>query len=338
MTPMQLIPVLHTLFTQPKARPVMLWGAPGIGKSSIVAQVGKSLKLPVIDLRLSQLAPTDLRGLPVPNFKSGLSHWLPPTFLPRDGVGILFLDEINQAPPVMQAMAQQLILDRRCGEYELPNGWRIVAAGNRNNDMAAVYDMPAPLANRMLHFELAADPASFFEHAASQHFSERVIAFLHFRPNLLHQINTEHAFPSPRSWQMASELLELGLKIDSAVGVAACAEFEVFEQVYNQLPNIDAILAGKGAREKFPSDEQPAARYATVIAIALRSDDDKKAEHGLTWLQSVAHAEFLQLGLIQTSLTLKRHGKAAAFYSLSAQKPGLQKLVEAIHHAKAAAA
>ena len=88
--------------------------------------MGDELKLPVIDLRLSQLAPTDLRGLPVA--REGHSEWYPPKFLPRMGERILFLDEFNMAVPVMQGIAQQLILERKVGNYILPEGWLIWAA------------------------------------------------------------------------------------------------------------------------------------------------------------------------------------------------------------------
>lgn len=119
---------------------LMIWGPPGVGKSSIVAQCATENGLDLIDLRLSQLAPTDLRGLPVPVDR--VCTWYPPEFLPRDGRGILFLDEINMAPPAMQGIAQQLILDRKVGSYEVPDGWFVWAAGNRKEDKASVFDLP----------------------------------------------------------------------------------------------------------------------------------------------------------------------------------------------------
>jgi MoxR-like ATPase len=133
---------------------------------------------------LSQLAPTDLRGLPVA--EDGQSKWFPPEFLPKDGRGILFLDEINMAPPAMQGVAQQLILDRRVGSYRVPDGWFIWAAGNRKEDRAAVFDMPAPLANRFIHLEMEQDFGSFKQHALRQGMHEHLLAFLAYRPKLLH--------------------------------------------------------------------------------------------------------------------------------------------------------
>ena len=116
----------------------MIWGAPGIGKSQTVAEVAREAKIELIDLRLSQLAPTDLRGLPVADHKERTARWYPPEFLPRGGQGILFLDELNMAPPAMQGIAQQLVLDRQVGSYTLPKGWHVWAAGNRLEDGASV--------------------------------------------------------------------------------------------------------------------------------------------------------------------------------------------------------
>src|SRR5690606_19509089 len=159
MKPHELAAYLDALVSNQLMLSTMIWGPPGIGKSSIVAQTAARFGLGFIDVRLSQLAPTDLRGLPVP--EDGIARWYPPEFLPRDGRGILFLDELNMAPPAIQGMAQQLILDRKVGSYTVPEGWFIWAAGNRKEDRAAVFDMPAPLANRFLHLEVEPDSESF---------------------------------------------------------------------------------------------------------------------------------------------------------------------------------
>ncbi len=159
MPPNTLKTYLNQILKQNLMISTMIWGPPGIGKSSIVGQLAQANNLAFTDVRLSQLAPTDLRGLPVA--ENGISKWYPPEFLPRSGKGILFLDEINMAPPTMQGMAQQLILDRCVGSYSVPDGWFIWAAGNRKEDRASVFDMPAPLANRFLHLQVEADFESF---------------------------------------------------------------------------------------------------------------------------------------------------------------------------------
>jgi MoxR-like ATPase len=155
MKPSRLRGVLQTLLTQ--RWPAFVWGPPGTGKSSIVREVADSAKLPVIDLRASLLDPTDLRGIPA--IDGGRAVWCPPSFLPRpnDTPGVLFLDEINAAPPLVQASLYQLVLDRRVGEYELPKGWWIVAAGNRQQDRAVTFRMSSALANRFVHVSLEVD-------------------------------------------------------------------------------------------------------------------------------------------------------------------------------------
>jgi MoxR-like ATPase len=203
MTPTALKNYLNNLINNSLQISTMIWGAPGIGKSSIVAQAAKEHKMDFVDVRLSQLAPTDLRGLPVA--ENGISKWYPPEFLPHSGKGILFLDELNMAPPAMQGMAQQLILDRRVGSYVVPEGWYLWAAGNRKEDRAAVFDMPTPLANRFLHLQVEPDFDSFKAYALTTKVHEQIIAFLSFRSNLLHKLDPQQpAWPSPRSWVMAS--------------------------------------------------------------------------------------------------------------------------------------
>ncbi|MGL6344703.1 MAG: AAA family ATPase, partial [Waterburya sp.] len=102
MTPTQLKTYLNKLVSQNIKISTMIWGAPGIGKSSIVSQITQEHNIDFVDVRLSQLAPTDLRGLPVA--EDGISKWYPPEFLPRDGKGILFMDELNMAPPALQGV------------------------------------------------------------------------------------------------------------------------------------------------------------------------------------------------------------------------------------------
>jgi MoxR-like ATPase len=140
----------HTLTTR---WPTFLWGPPGVGKSSIVRKIAGDRGLHLLDVRASLLDPTDLRGLPY--VADDRARWSPPSFLPHDpdSQGLLFFDELNAAPPLVQASLYQLTLDRRVGEYELPAGWSIVAAGNRAEDGSVTYRMPAALANRFIHLE-----------------------------------------------------------------------------------------------------------------------------------------------------------------------------------------
>lgn len=290
MSPQELTPYLTTLVEQRLQLSLMLWGPPGIGKSSIVADVARQRGMQLVDLRLSQLAPTDLRGLPVA--ENGVSRWFPPEFLPTEGRGILFLDEINMAPPAMQGIAQQLILDRQVGSYRVPEGWFIWAAGNRKADRAAVFEMPSALANRFIHLDLAPDLDSFKAWGLRAGVGEQVLAFLAFRPTLLHQIDAQRpAWPSPRSWAMADRLRGAGLSVEPAVGPAAAGEFEAFCCIYGKLPELNAILAGK-SKAAFP--DEASARYATVLGLIVRAASADKGVHALAWLVQKAGAEWVQ--------------------------------------------
>ena len=265
--------------------PVMLWGPPGVGKSQMVAQVAAKHGAPVIDIRLSQMEPTDLRGIP---FRSGdLVEWAIPAMLPdeqRHGAsGILFLDEITSAAPTVSAAAYQLILDRRLGEYRVPAGWAIFAAGNRQGDRGVTYAMPAPLANRFSHFEVETHLDDWVAWAHAHRIDERIIAFLRFRPELLFDFDPRHnpvAFPSPRSWEFAHRALhkfgdqaELLLgALQACVGPAAGIEAKAFIDNLGNLPDLDAILRGEPAPVPTETDLQYAVASA-LVARALRAKD-----------------------------------------------------------------
>src|SRR5258708_9558867 len=200
--------VANALRTLIAARqPVFIWGSPGIGKSAVIRQLASALKLPLQDIRALLLDPVDLRGLPFLG-PDGRSKWATPDFLPADGSGILFLDELNAAPAMVQASCYQLVLDRKLGEYTLPEGWGIIAAGNRDSDRAVTTRMPAPLRNRFVHLEFEVDTQEWSEWAIKAGVRPEVIAFLRFRPDLLSAFDRDqNAFPSPRPWESVPRIL-----------------------------------------------------------------------------------------------------------------------------------
>ena len=304
LTPKELKSYLNALVKSEIRQSLMIWGPPGTGKSAIVAEITKQHDYQFVDLRLSQLAPTDLRGLPVA--EKGLSRWFPPEFLPVDGQGILFLDEINMAPPAMQGVAQQLILDRKIGAYKVPEGWFIWAAGNRKEDKAAVFQMPSALANRFMHLEITPDFDSFRYWGLQSGLSEEILAFLAFRPTLLHKIDAKrHAWPSPRSWEMADTLFKAKLSVEPAIGVTT-DEFNAFLDVYASLPDLDGILQGK-SQASFP--DEPSRRYATILGLVVRSKTTDKAFHAVKWVAENADAEWLQFFIATLFPVLRETGQ-----------------------------
>lgn len=249
-----------------KKRPIFLWGPPGIGKSELVESVGASGdlgKTKVIDMRLALFEPTDLRGYPVPDVASGVMKWLPPADLPTAEMAeqydtiILFLDELNSAAPSVQAAAYQLILNRRIGQYVLPDNVVIIAAGNRETDKGVAYRMPKPLENRFVHFELRVDFNDWLDWAVENDINPDIIGYLSFAKGDLYNFDpssSSRGFATPRSWTFTSELLEddedmpeseLVDLVAGCVGEGIAIKFAAHRKVAKDMPNPTDILAGK---------------------------------------------------------------------------------------------
>jgi hypothetical protein len=275
-------------------QPVFLWGGPGIGKSAIVRQLAAELSLRLQDVRALLLDPVDLRGLPFLG-PEGRAKWAMPDFLPREGSGVLFLDELNAAPAMVQAGCYQLVLDRKLGEYTLPEGWAIIAAGNREGDRAVTTRMPTPLRNRFVHLEFEVDAQEWAQWAIQAGVRAEVIAFVRFRSELLSVFDRDaNAFPSPRSWEFVSRVLDAVSDpavehelFAGAVGAGAATEFSAFLRTFRELPNIDAILLNP-LREPVP--ENAAAQYAVAAALA-RCASELNFDRISTYLQRMP-AEF----------------------------------------------
>jgi hypothetical protein len=258
-------------------QPVFVWGSPGIGKSAVVGQLSQALGLAFRDVRALLLDPVDLRGLPYLG-SDGRSKWATPEFLPQDGAGIFFLDELNAAPAMVQASFYQLVLDRRLGEYALPDGWAIIAAGNRDADRAVTTRMPTPLRNRFVHIDFEVDLNEWSEWAINTNVRPEVIAFLRFRPELLSVFDRDaNAFPSPRSWEFVSRILDTAPDPDieyellaGTIGPGAATEFSGFLRMFRELPNIDAILVNPLGE---PVPDGAAAQYAVASALARCASD-----------------------------------------------------------------
>lgn len=280
MNTTQLSDILNIEFSAKENHtPVMIWGAPGIGKSQVVASIAQKHQAQVIDIRLSQMEPSDLRGIPFQN--GDLVDWSIPSILPnakRHGeVGILFLDEITSAPPTVSAAAYQLILDRKLGDYELPKGWVIFAAGNRAGDKGVNYQMPAPLANRFTHYNLDVNLDEWVIWAYKNNIDERIIGFLRYRPEHLFHFdskNNQAAFATPRTWEFASRSLAkfnhndlLLPSLTACVGEAIAIELVSFIKNLADMPNLDDITSGNPVDMPKSIDLQ----YAVCAALVGRA-------------------------------------------------------------------
>lgn len=254
-----------------RKRPAFIWGPPGAGKSDVVAEVAKDLKIELRDVRLNLMDPVDLKGFPVLRGTGAKQQmaFAPPDFLPTKGKGILFLDEMNQAPQSVQAAAYQLILNRRLGDYELPAGWAVLAAGNRAGDRSVAHAQPAALANRFVHIDFDVDVEDWYAWATAAGVSDTTRAFIRFRSNLLHSfdpVTNPRAFPTPRSWVFVDDISNAGLPADTefelmkgTVGEGAAVEYLAFSRLSKDLPSIDEILVNPDGA---PVPESPSGQYA----------------------------------------------------------------------------
>ena len=275
-----------------RQRPVFLWGPPGIGKSELVAEITEELGGYMIDLRLGQMEPTDIRGIPFYNKDSGKMDWAEPVDLPSEELAadypvvVLFLDEMNSAAPSVQAAAYQLILNRRVGKYHLPKNVVLVAAGNRESDKGVTYRMPTPLANRFIHQEMKVDFSSWQEWAVNKNIHKDVVGYLSFAKQDLYDFDAKsasRAFATPRSWTFVSELLEdedsdddtIMNLIAGTVGEGLAVKFMAHRKIAGRMPKPEDILSGK---EKELDVKEVSAMYSLVISMCyeLKAAIEKK--------------------------------------------------------------
>jgi hypothetical protein len=264
-------------------RAVFLWGPPGIGKSDIVKQIGDDAGREVIDVRLALWEPTDIKGIPYYNADMGTMTWAPPAELPTDpnSTAIIFLDELNSAPPAVQAAAYQLILNKRVGTYKLPAGVDIVAAGNRDGDRGVTYRMPAPLANRFVHLEAKVDFDDWQDWATLNKIHPEVVGYVGFAKQDLYDYDpksSSKAFATPRSWSFVSDLLgdddcdtdTLHNLIAGAVGDGLATKFMAHRKVAGRMPKAADILDGK---VKGLEIKEVSAMYSLTVSLCYELKD-----------------------------------------------------------------
>jgi len=267
-----------------RKRTLYLVGPSGIGKSQTVAQAAEALSTEdepcvMYDLRLSTADPTDF-GLLMP-VDGELVRQKPAfiSYMEQHPKGIFFLDEITSAPPAVQAPAYQITNDRCVNGFPIPDGWMVVAAGNRASDRGVTYSIAAPLLNRMTELEVDTVLDDVLEHGASNGLAPEVMAFLKSRADLLHRFGKEDygkQFPTPRSWFAVSDKLSLPVSpalrvelIRGDVGHEAGLAFEQFLRVWKTMPDIDQILSDPDSVEV---PEGLDVRYCLTMGLAARVD------------------------------------------------------------------
>ena len=267
-------------------RPVFLWGPPGIGKSDLIEGIAIAMNALVIDLRLGQMEPTDLRGIPFYNKDTGTMDWAPPVDLPNNELAkkydniVLFLDELTSGAPSVQAAAYQLVLNRKIGNYNLPDNVVIVAAGNRESDKGVTYRMPTPLANRFVHLELKVDFDSWVDWAVVNKIHRDVVGYLTFAKGDLYDFDSKsssRAFATPRSWTFVSELIDDRMDantmtnlIAGTVGEGLAIKFMAHRKFAQKMPNPSDILNGKVTGLEV---REVSAMYSLVISMCYELKD-----------------------------------------------------------------
>ena len=271
----------------------MIWGGPGIGKSEIPQQVANELNIPLLDFRANLFDPVDVRGIPytrddlsVASGAMKITSWAPPDIFPSEEThgprGLFMIDELPTAPPATQNAFLQLLLTRQVGNYKMPDGWSCLAAGNRLTDGASVYQMPSPVRNRLMHYELEPSLDAWCEWALKNEVNTTLVSFMRYRPNLLYSFKAdEYAFPTPRSWSFVDKRLRLTKNIDDsrlffgiagAIGTGPAGEFLAFAKIADKLPDIDNLIANPSS---YMPSEDPAVLYALTGAVASRAEASK---------------------------------------------------------------
>ena len=292
------IPALVSAIRDEEAagNPTFIEGAPGIGKSEVIAQMCREDGFKMIDIRLALLNPVDLRGIPV--VRGERVVWVPPVFLVNEPKVRFFLDEINAAPTAVQADAYQFVLDRRIGEWKMHPEARIIAAGNRMQDKAVVFEMPSALRNRFAIFGLEPNFDDFKEWGLNNGIHASILSFhQYFNRSNQTQLNNpygllfyfdpkEHSrgnFPTPRQWEKVSHLLKVNPKrqydievLRGHLGELAAVEFASFCKVYKHLPNIDGIISGKVKPRPPQSPDAKIAFCGALTGALIQTDKSKR--------------------------------------------------------------
>ncbi|MGX2993652.1 ATP-binding protein [Streptomyces sp. JNUCC 64] len=310
VTPARIPELLLGLAT---VRPVFLWGAPGIGKSALVKEFAESLGLECVSLLGTQLAPEDLIG--VPQIRDGRSVFCPPETIARDEPYCLFLDELNASAPDVQKAFYSLILDRRIGGYELPEGSLVIGAGNRSSDNALARPMASALVNRLTHVHLRASSADWLVWAAANGIHPWVLDHLTDRPDHLWSAppKTEEPFSTPRSWHMLSDALHSfgpGLDEDTlkvvahgtltpAHAVAFCGYVKIVRHAYG----IEAIIRGDASWPRALGDRDLLYYLAEAFRRRLVKDLPADREHVSDTVRQTAYrAKALLVQLAEISV------------------------------------
>lgn len=325
--------------------PIFIHSAPGLGKSSIIHQLCEEEKLELRDFRLASSEAADVNGIPFVSRETDDMKFSIPEWFPRDpdSRGILFLDELTNAPIPVQHAAYGLVLDRMLNGsgVKLPKGWIVICAGNRKEDKTGVKGLNPALANRILggHLYVTPDVEAFTGYALRKGLHESVVAFLQSQHEYLLKPTTgEDAWPSPRAWEGVSNFLhtnpppsikDIGLM--GMVGVEAATAFKAFMEFFDKLPDWEKVMAGKGDYYELPTGAEGRGVMFALVTMAasltIRNiEDEKKTNNLFEFVNRIKFDDFLIVycKMVKAAIGSAKTGK------LYMNSPGAAKVIDRV--------
>lgn len=278
----QLAVIIPQLFKANTLVP-FIQSSPGIGKSSLAAQIADKFGLKLIDVRLAECDPTDIGGLPYFDEKTGKTKTYPYETFPTTDTPIpegykgwlLMLDEFNSAPLSVQGASYKVVLDRKVGQHTLHNRVFIIAAGNLETDNAIVNPLSSAMVSRFAMFEVQLSHQDWMEWATDNGIDYRITGFLNWKPDFLYTFNPDACdkpYSCPRTWEALSKVLvkmkdttNLLYIAASMVGEGVAREFIAYIELYHKLPTFQTLISKPDA---FVLDDNMSIRWATMGMLA----------------------------------------------------------------------
>lgn len=316
----------------------MLVGMPGIGKTDLITAAAVAAGADLLVVHPVTADPTDAKGLPFPNADGKSADFLPYGDLLRmmkaEKLLVVFLDDLGQAPPAVQASFMQLLLARQINGHKIPDCVVFMAATNRRSDRAGVSGILEPVKSRfnaILHLDANLD--DWKDWAALNNVPPELVGFLNFKTNLLAEAwkasQDIEAQPCPRTWAFVANILKKKIPsaqleafaVEGAVGSAAAGELTAFLRMYRNLPDPEKIIANPDAAE-IPDD--PATIYAIATTLAMRADVNNFAKIGRYAERMAAHDKGeVAVLLVRDAIRLNRKlMETKAFTHLTTTKIG----------------
>jgi hypothetical protein len=301
--------------TIPAKLPVLITGAPGIGKTDCETQACADADADNIVMHPVVKDPTDFKGMPW--ITEGGAAFIPFADLQKliqaPKLTACFLDDLGQATPAVQAAAMQLILGRQIDGHRVSENVVFIAATNRRGDRAGVSGILEPVKSRFSTIvELIPDLNDWCVWAAGAGVAPEDIAFLRFRPELFSDFRPSADLtncPSPRTWHHVSKMLALGMlpelqipMIQGAVGEGAGVEFVAFLRVWSDMVSPDLILS---APDTAAIPSEPSALYAVSTAIAMRVRKESMTRY-CRYLERLCGAERDEFAAVSMKTALTR--------------------------------